>query len=342
MISKYDENIEVHLVVAGKLRRYHGMGAKQFLKPSIFWPNLIDFLKVIIGFFQSFFKLIIWRPDVIFMKGGFVCLPVGYAARILRIPLVLHDSDTHPGLTNRLLAPFAARIGTGSPLEYYNYPPEKSEYVGIPVSDEFRPYSESERQVLKHQLGFDKSKPLIVVTGGGLGATRINEAIVSSRDLLLKESSVFLISGKFQYEDILAKTQNSPHADWRLESFIEKGMAKVLAAADLVIARAGATTLLELAALEKPTIIVPNGLLTGGHQLKNAKVYQDSLAAVVMTEEEMMKPGNLLAKKALQLLKAPKILTGLSKNFAKFAKPNAAEDMAKMIILVLRRQGRRK
>lgn len=317
------------------------MGAKQFLKPSILFPNLVDFVKIGTGFIQSLWKLLAWRPDVIFIKGGYVCLPVGYAARLLRIPLVLHDSDAHPGLTNRLLAPFAARIGTGAPLEYYNYPPQKAEYVGIPVAEEFRPYTGDERQILKHQLGFDKSKPLIVVTGGGLGATRINNAIVESRNLILKEASVLLISGQQQYEELEKRTKGE-QSGWRLVPFVSDGMAHTLAAADLVIARAGATTLLELAALEKPTIIVPNELLTAGHQLKNAKVYQDKLAAVVVTEEQMMQPGNILAKKALQLLNAPKILTGLGKNIGKFAKPEAAKEMAKMITLVLRRQGRRK
>ena len=74
------------------------------LHPSILFPNLRDGFKVLIGFFQSLFKLLAWRPDVIFIKGGYVCLPVGYAARLLKIPLVLHDSDAHPGLTNRLLS----------------------------------------------------------------------------------------------------------------------------------------------------------------------------------------------------------------------------------------------
>lgn len=341
IFAQYDKTIPVDIVTAGKLRRYHGLGVKQFLRPSIFWPNILDIVKICGGFFQSFWKLILWRPDVIFIKGGYVCLPVGYAARLLRIPLVLHDSDAHPGLTNRLLAPFASKIGTGAPLEYYNYPPEKAEYIGTPVSSDFRPYSISERQAIKHQLGFDKIRPLIVVTGGGLGAVRINNAIVESRSLLLKETSVMLISGHLQYQELRKRTHGE-QSGWKLVPFVSEGMAQVLAAADLVIARAGATTLLELAALEKPTIIVPNGLLAAGHQLKNAKVYQDKLAAVIVTEEDMEKPGNILANKALQLLRSPKILDGLGKNFGKFAKPDAAKDMAKMITLVLRRQGRRK
>lgn len=340
IFARFDQNIKVDTILSGKFRRYHGMSKAQMLQPSILVPNLKDLFLVMAGFWQSLWKLSFLKPDVIFMKGGYVCLPVGYAAKLLGIPIVLHDSDAHPGLTNRLLAPFAAKIGTGAPLEYYSYPISVATHVGIPVASEYRIYTEQERQVLKHQLGFDKEKPLVVVTGGGLGAKRINNAIVESRDELLKEASVFLISGSEQYEELNRRLK--PAEGWRIEPFISKGMPQVLAAADLVITRAGATTLAELAALHKPTIIIPNGLLTAGHQLKNAKVYQDKLAAVILTEDEMTKPGSILAKKTLQLLKSPKILSGLGENLGQFAKPDAAKDMAEMISLVIRRQGRKR
>ena len=340
IFAKFDDTIPVELITAGKLRRYHGKSLSFHLHPSILLPNLRDGFKVVIGFFQSLFKLIAWRPDVIFIKGGYVCLPVGYAARLLRIPLVLHDSDAHPGLTNRLLSPFAKAIGTGAPLEYYNYPPEKASYVGIPVAPEFRPYSEAERQKLKAKLGFDISRPLVVVTGGGLGARRINSAILAIREDLLAEASVFLISGNLQYEEILKQADR--RSGWRLQAFVHNGMAEVLAAADIVVTRAGATTLLELAALHKPTIIIPNGRLTGGHQLKNAKVYQDALAALIVSEDELDKDNQILARKIIGVLKSQKILKGLGDNFGKFAKPDAAKDMVKIILTTIRRQGRRR
>lgn len=340
IFAKFDDSIPVELISAGKLRRYHNMSLIKQLAPSILLPNIIDLFRVLAGFIQSIYKLIKWRPDVIFIKGGFVCLPVGYAARLLKIPLVLHDSDAHPGLTNRLLSPFAQAIGTGSPLKHYNYPPEKAKYVGIPVAEEFRPYSEAERRILKQQLGFDPQKPLVVITGGGLGAMRINQAVIEIRDDLLREASVFLISGALQYKEIKQSVEDRD--GWRLQAFVNNGMAKVLAAADVVVTRAGATTLLELAALHKPTIIIPNGNLTAGHQLKNAKVYQDALAALVIDEKDLVEDNSILVHKITGLLRAKKILRELGDNFGKFAKPNAAEDMAKMILLVIRKQGRRK
>ena len=339
IFAKFDASIPIDLIVAGKLRRYHGVGRLTHLRPSILLPNIRDLVLVMSGFIQSLWKLLRWRPDVIFMKGGYVCLPVGYAARLLRIPLVLHDSDAHPGLTNRLLAPFAAAIGTGAPLEYYNYPPEKTRYIGIPVGVDFRPYNDKEKQAFKQKLGFNPKEPLTVVTGGGLGAMRINAAIMATREQLLEETAVYLISGDAQYEEL--KTQADVRAGWRLDAFVHEGMAEVLAAADVVVARAGATTLLELAALQAPTIIVPNGRLTAGHQLKNAKVYQDALAAVIVTEDDIMKSPDVLAQKIIGLLRAPKIRKGLGENLAKFAKPDAAHDMADMILTAVRRRGRR-
>ncbi len=339
IFAKFDPNIPVERIFSGKLRRYHGISKIEHLRPSILLPNIRDVFLVMFGFVQSFFKLLAWRPDVIFMKGGYVCLPVGYAAKLLGIPIILHDSDAHPGLTNRLLSPFAVAIGTGAPLEYYKYPPEKTRYVGIPVAAEFRKYSDDERRKFKSKLGFDPDKPLVVVTGGGLGAKKINNAVMQSKDELLSETSIFLISGKLQYDELEAKSDDRP--GWKLKAFIHEGMFEVLAAADIVVARAGATTLLELAALHKPTIIIPNGNLTAGHQLKNAKVYQDALAAVVLTEEEIEKNPEALTGKVVSLLKASKIRKGLGDNFGKFAKPNAASDMADIIITTIRRQGRR-
>ncbi len=317
------------MIYSGKLRRYHGLGKFHMLRPSILFPNIIDLVKVSGGFIQSVFKLIKLRPDVVFMKGGYVCLPVGYAARLLRIPMVIHDSDAHPGLTNRLLAPFAVKIGTGAPLKYYNYPKDKAVYVGIPIAEDFKVYSKEQQKVFKHELGFDRDRPLVVVTGGGLGATRINEAVVRDRTQLLQCTSVFLISGQGSYDDIASKTR--PMKGWRLEPFISENMAMVLAAADIVVARAGATTLLELAALNKPTIIIPNGMLTAGHQLKNAKVYQDNFAAIIMKEDELASQG-ALARKIKDLLSAPKILSELGKNFGKFARPDAAKEMAELVL----------
>lgn len=272
---------------------------------------------------------------MVFAKGGYVCLPVGLATSWLRIPLVIHDSDAHPGLTNRVLARHASVIATGAPLEYYSYPADKARYVGIPISPDFRPFSVDKQRAAKIQWNLNSNKPLIVVTGGGLGAKRINDIVVLSLDEYLKLGSVVLISGVAQYDELRALTP--PNDDkFQLHAFVSENIAQLLGAADVVIARAGATTILELAALQKPTILVPNAQLTGGHQVKNAQIYADKQAVIVADEAEIKRSGDYLLRKVQDLLADPAKAKQMAKRFASFARPRAASDMADIIISTAR------
>lgn len=301
------------------------------LWPTLVLLNIRDGFLVIIGFAQSFVKLVLWRPDVVFTKGGYVCLPVGLAAKILGIPLVIHDSDAHPGLTNRVLSKWATAIATGAPLEYYSYPKAISRYIGIPIANEFHPFSMSERQVARELWGIDPNRPLIVITGGGLGATRINDVVVETLPNLLILGSVVLVAGAAQYDELRSLTPpNDSH--FQLHAFISNGMAALLGGADVVVTRAGATTILELAALAKPTILIPNGKLTGGHQLKNAVVYSDAGAVVVVDEQSMIDNPAVLRQAIKRILTEPETSAAMTKKFSTFAKPHAARDMADMIL----------
>lgn len=326
-------SIRIETIFSGKLRRYNNLPLwRQLLRPvTIVGPNIRDGFLVLCGFVQSFFKLLLWRPDVVFTKGGFVCLPVGFAAKLLKIPLVIHDSDAHPGLTNRVLAKWASRIATGAPLKFYPYPKEISQYVGIPINEKFVPYSDERRREIKAQLGVDPKRPLVVVTGGGLGARRINEAVAKRLSEMLEITSVILISGNDQYDEMRATT---PEADprFQLHAFISDGMAEMLGAADIVVTRAGATTILELAALAKPTILIPNGYLTGGHQLKNAAAYAEQGAVEVIDEHELDANPQLLVDMLSSLLVNPTRMRKMSRTFHEFAKPHAAVQMADMIL----------
>jgi UDP-N-acetylglucosamine--N-acetylmuramyl-(pentapeptide) pyrophosphoryl-undecaprenol N-acetylglucosamine transferase len=292
--------------------------------------NLGDGFKVVIGFIQSFFKLIFWRPDVVFTKGGYVCLPVGFAAHLLKIPLVIHDSDAHPGLTNRLLSKWATSIGTGAPLEYYSYPASRTTYVGIPIATEFHPYTAAEQLAAKQEWGIATDRPLIVVTGGGLGAARINGVVAETLHLLQQIGSVVLVAGAGQYDE-LRSLLPADSQDFQLYPFVTN-MHSLLGAADIVVTRAGATTILELAALEKPTILIPNAKLTGGHQLKNAAVYQEAGAVSVLNEDELDETKSLLANEISVLLANPKDTAAMAHRFKVFSKPDAAKDMAQLIL----------
>jgi len=330
-VEAFDTTIPVHTIVAGKFRRYHHLTVFQQLTwPSLVLQNLGDAFKVGVGFIQSFFKLIIWRPDVVFTKGGYVCLPVGFAAHLLKIPLVIHDSDAHPGLTNRVLSKWATAIGTGAPLEYYPYPVSKTKYVGIPIAAEFHPYTSAEQIAAKKEWGIASTRPLIVVTGGGLGAARVNEVVAETLKPLQQLGSVVLVAGAGQYDELRALLP-ADNEHFQLYPFVTN-MHSLLGAADVVVTRAGATTILELAALEKPTILIPNGKLTGGHQLKNAAVYEKAGAVAVLNEDTLDENKKLLAQEIKFLLSEPKATAEMAHRFKAFSKPNAAKDMAAMIL----------
>lgn len=322
--------------MAGKLRRYHHLTVCQhFLIPSVVLSNLRDIFLILAGLIQGLTKLIIWRPNVVFAKGGFVCLPVGLAARLLGIPLVIHDSDVYPGLTNRILARFATAIAAGAPLEYYTYPSKKSHYVGIPILSDFHPFSAREQYKAKQQMGLANDKPLIVITGGGLGAKRINQVIVNLLDRLLELGSVVLVSGKNQYDDLKKRLPlSSDH--FQLHAFIDN-MAQLFGAADVVVTRAGATTILELAALKKPTILIPNAQLTGGHQVKNAEMYNKAKTVVVIKEDELEANPLRLVKEIKSLFHRPAKTKEMIENFGTFARPKAASDVVDIILSVARK-----
>ncbi len=263
-----------------------------------------------------------------------MCLPVGIAAKLLSIPIVLHDSDAHPGLANRTLSRWAAAIGTGAPLEYYNYPEAIAKYVGIPVNSHFREYSDAQRATLKEELGFLKDNPLLVITGGGLGSETINNAAIAITPDLLSICNIILISGTKAYDAIKAKTAMLDSTKFHLHGYVAADMYKMLAAADVVVSRAGATTLLELAALSKPSIIIPNPYLTGGHQLKNAAVYAQSNACMIVSEEALRDTPNELLNAVNALMLNPNDRQSMSIAIHAFARPDAALDMADMITRV--------
>lgn len=330
-------SIRVRKVSAGKLRRYSTFKFADYLRNfDVVIKNVVDFFKVVFGFIQSFFRLIINRPDVIFMKGGYVCLGTGLAARVLRIKYVVHDSDTVPGLTNRMIAGGARKIATGMPLEYYHYPEDKAVWTGIPVAEDFSPVSASRQREIKKDLGFDPSWPLVVVVGGSQGSQHINYAIREILPNLLKKTSLMLVAGRARYQEMIDLKSYENWEDGKLQSnfrMIEfsANMAELFGAADVVVSRAGASTMTELSAMEKAVVMVPFGALPGKHQVKNAEAYAKAKAALVVQDEDMEKDSSLLEKAILKLVRDDELRAATAKNLRDFSKGDAAERLAEIV-----------
>lgn len=321
--------VKVQTVSAGKFRRYQHLSKLQHLTiPTVVFPNIFDAFRVAFGVVQSVVRLAIWRPDVVFANGGYVCLPVGLATKVLGIPLVIHDADAVAGLTNRTLAPIAKQIMTGLPLSHFDYPAEKAKYVGIAIDPAYRIVSDDQRRKLKKALGFDASRPLVVFAGGGLGSRQINDAVAVHLDELMKFTNVLLVSGAGQYDELRSLTPTDDKR-FQLKDFVP-GLREIFSAADVVVSRAGATTLLELAALATPTIVIPSKRLKW--QVEHADHFVAKKAVLLLDEDMFDEPKDTsLVDTVRRVVNDSKLRRTLGNNLHDMARPHAARDMARII-----------
>lgn len=338
--------IRVRKVCAGKFHRYASWTWKTYIEriditlKDIIWGNIVGFFGFLSGVVQSFFRLVSKqnRPDVIFLKGGFVGLPVGIVAKVLKIPYVVHESDAVPGLANRVLMKNAEVVAMGMPFEEKEGR-EKWRWVGVPVAAEFSVVSEKKQKELKKIFGFDKEKILVVMTGGSQGSENMNNAMREILPELLKTMSVGLVAGRKHYEDMvdLKKYEEwdeaSLKSNFRLWEF-NSAMHELLGAADIVVSRAGATTIAELSALKKATILVPFEKLPGGHQVKNAERLEKEKAVEVILDSKMVEKPERLLEKIKSLVKSEKKREELAENLNKNAKLDAAGELAEILIEV--------
>ena len=338
-IPAADPNIdEVFTVRAGKFRRYHGEGLRQLLDIPTLLKNIRDVLYVLIGVRQSRALLKKLQPDVIFIKGGFVGVPVGLAAARLHIPYITHDSDAIPGLANRIIARWAAIHAVALPEEIYTYPSNKTVTTGIPVQSDFVPVTAALSKRYRAEINVPEQVKLLFIIGGGLGSQRVNQAVGEAVPHLLaefKELHVVHVVGRTNEAGMqqLYTGALSPAELRRVQVFgFISDVYHYSGAADIIISRAGATNLAEFALQGKACIIIPSPFLTGGHQLKNAQYLVDQSAAQVIDETDLRTDPNRLAKQVSKLLRDPAQQHELSVHLHKFAKPRATQELAKLIL----------
>lgn len=380
-LSGKRQYVQVRKIMAGKFRRYAGWSLRDYFAnlgttvKDLIIGNFIGLVGFVGGIIQSFFRMLPRgnRPDVIFLKGGFVGLPVGIVARFLKIPYVIHESDATPGLANRLLMKRArvvalsldsvtstaersassedARFARGTSSTVRSSAPSSShsisaedaiassKYVvtGVPVAAEFKKVSNTRQKQLKKAFGFDEERPLVVMTGGSQGSKNMNEAMREILPEMLKFTSVGLVAGRQRYEEMvdLKKYEDWDKAklksDFRLWAF-NSAMNELMGAADVVISRAGATTIAELAALSKAVILVPFEMLPGGHQTKNAERLVDLGAVAMIGDERMCNQPGILLELTQKLVRSPKLRADLAARLHETYKPHAARDLAEILI----------
>ncbi|MDB5186308.1 MAG: UDP-N-acetylglucosamine--N-acetylmuramyl-(pentapeptide) pyrophosphoryl-undecaprenol [Candidatus Saccharibacteria bacterium] len=320
-----------YAVYAGKFRRYHGESwLRRLIDVKTNYQNMRDGIFVSLGFVQSLRLLKKLKPSVVFLKGGFVGVPVGLAAAKCHLPVVTHDSDALPGLANRLVSKWVTFHATGMPVDFYRYPSDKARHVGVLVGDAYQPVTSGVQASFKEELNIPEQAALVLVTGGSLGAQRLNTAMTQiAPELLEANPDLHIIHqvGKGNHEAYGAYTHNRLHV---LEFM--QGMHRYTGAADIVVTRAGANTLAELGVQGKACIVVPNPLLTGGHQLKNAQYLLQQEAVLIASETAKETDAAMLKDAINRLLHDPVQRQGLGAKLQSITIPDAAHKLAVVLL----------
>lgn len=257
-------------ISSGKLRRYFDL------------KNFSDPFKVLKGYGEAKKLLKKLKPDIIFSKGGFVTVPVVIAAKRLAIPAIIHESDMTPGLANKLAIPSATKVCCNFPETIKYLPDGKSVLTGSPIRRELM---EGSKEKALNFLGFDNSKPVIMIIGGSLGSAVINTAIRSNLDSLLKNFQIVHLCGQGKMDTSLEHKKG-----YRQFEYIKKELADIFALSDVVISRAGANAICELLALRKPNILIPlSAAASRGDQILNARSFEKQGFSVVIEEEQLTK-----------------------------------------------------
>ena len=278
-----------------------------------------------------------FKPDAVIGTGGYVCYPVLSAAARLHIPTLVHESNALPGLTTKLLAGHVDRIMVGFEESRNNYAdPEKVVFTGTPVRGSFSSYT---KETAKKQLGVPNDKPLVVSLWGSLGAGYMNEIMAELIPMMKAEQSFRLVhaTGGAYYEEFCRKLcQSAPdHADFGAD--VRKyiyDMPRVMAAADLVLCRAGASSLAELTFTGKPAIIVPSPNVTNNHQEKNARVLERAGGAKVLLEGEF--DAQSLFEDIRTLLSDRDKLSAMREAMLSLAVPDATDRICGLILDTIR------
>ncbi len=316
------QGIEYHAVATGKLRRYWD-------RQNV--PDLL--LRVPAGIFQSWRLLRRIRPDLLFATGGFVALPPVLAARLCRIPVIVHEQVAGAGLANRIAARFARRVAITFPSSATAFPRGKSVVTGNPLRPEL---TGSSREAALARLGLDATLPVVYVTGGAQGSQRINRTVGEILEPLLGMTQIIHQCGdhpatgdRAWLEDRLSRLDSAKRARYRLVPYVGKELREVYAAAWLVVGRAGAGTVSECCHLGLPGLFIPLGGASGDEQTANARTVEAAGGALLLSESSLT-PERLLDAIG-SLLADPERLRAMGELAGTLAVPDAAGRIADLI-----------
>jgi len=320
LILLSEEDFIITKIVSGKVRRYFS------------WENFVDILfKIPFGMVQSLFMFFVIWPDLVFSKGGSGSISVTIPARFLMRPVFLHESDVVPGLSNQATAKWAKKTFVSFPkTEYFNA--EKTTLVGNPIRKEIL---DGSKETAVSLFSLTLTRPIILIMGGSQGAETINDFTLAILNDLLKEYEIIHITGPLNVKEVSAEAQVVVDKDldkyYHPIGFLDEAKIKhAYKAADLIISRSGAGSIFEIAAVGKPSILIPLPSSAGDHQSKNAYVYAETGAAIVIEQENLTQHFFLDELKLLFI--HPEKLEQMRQSALAFAKPTAARAIAREIL----------
>lgn len=323
MRALFENGIEFKKTSAGKIRRYFSL------------LNFFDFFKTAWGIVGTLFSLYAVFPDVVFSKGAYSSVPTLFAARLLRIPVVIHESDSSPGRANLWASKFAKYIGISFPEAAEFFPKSKTALVGNPIRKEIRePAFEGAREYLE----LEENVPTILILGGSAGAQRINETILEALPRLVKKYQIIHQTGEELFKEvsstaevILENNQNARR--YKPFNYLNNvAMRMAAGAATVAVTRAGSGAIFELASWGLPAILIPIPIDISHDQRKNAFAYARGGAALVV-EENNLTP-NLLAAEIDRLVEHKEDREKMKVAAKEFARPDAAQKIAKILVSI--------
>ena len=317
-------------IKAGKLRRY------------ISWQTVKGLMRVPFGVVQAVEVVRKFRADVAFTSGGYVAVPAGLAAYLNRVPLLMHQQDVPPNLSNKQVAPLATKISVAFEDSLAYFPQGRTLLLGNPMRQEILDIRQVAPMVARTRFGLAEDQPMLLVTGGSQGARHLNQVVCQALPALLKVCQVLQISGKDLYNETLEQSDrvldgSDPAliARYRLVPYLNEEMPAALQAADLVLCRAGASTLSELATLGKPGLLVPLPPAIGrSPQEANAAMFERKRAGVVIKNADL--EWQFLAERVEYIMTSPELLASMMEAARSLARPQATQEIAEALIKIAR------
>ncbi|MBV9710075.1 MAG: undecaprenyldiphospho-muramoylpentapeptide beta-N-acetylglucosaminyltransferase [Ktedonobacteraceae bacterium] len=337
-----DDGLETELIPAAGFRLARIKAGK--LQRFVSWGTMKGIARVPVGVIQAISIVRNFHADVAFTSGGHVAVPSGLAARMNGVPLLIHQQDVPPNLSNKLLAPLATRISVAFADSLHYFPAHKTVQLGNPVRQAVLDVRQTSPQDARMALGLAADVPLLLVTGGSQGARYLNQTVCRALPELLLSCQVLQISGKKLFEEtqalstsMLADVPAETRQRYRLVPYMDAEMPLALQAAEMVVCRAGAATLSELAVLGKPSILVPLPPALGASpQETNASMFGHWQAAEVIQNNEL-KPDILVNRVKSDILDYVK-LNAMAEAARRLAKPDATQEIVKTIVGMIQKQ----